>query len=294
MILCYALGGGLGHLTRMRALLHSLGEAAGGEPVTVLVSSPLALDPRALGGWSGILAPAALAAASEPARAALGAWVAAAVARLRPRAIYVDAFPGGILGELCGMDWPAGATLIHAARRLRWPRYRARLAGPLPPFAVTYLLEPLEPDHRAALAGCARTLTELALADPPATAAAAPAPPPPVAREAPAAGAWLIVHSGPVPEIVELVAYAESLQRLEGSTAPLALIAPQRTAADVARYDIYPAWPLFAAAPRIVTACGFNLMRQTAPHRDRHRYLPFPRPLDDQFVRAAWRRDGRG
>lgn len=292
MILCYALGGGLGHLTRMRALLHSLGEAAGGEPVTVLVSSPLALDPRALGGWSAILAPAMPAAASETARAALGAWVAAVVARLRPRAIYVDAFPGGILGELCGMDWPAaGASLFHAARRLRWERYRGRLPGPLPPFAVTYLLEPLEPDHRAALAACTRTLTDQAIADPP--AAAALAAPPPLASEAPAVGAWLIVHSGPEAEIVELIAYAESLQRMEGSTAPLALIAPRQAAGEVARCDIYPAWPLFAAAPRIVTACGFNLMRQTASHRGRHRFLPFPRPLDDQFVRAAWRREGR-
>jgi hypothetical protein len=302
MILCYALGGGLGHLTRMRALLHTLGEGVGGEPVNALVSSPLALDPRALGGWAALLAPAEM----SHVPAALGAWVAAAVLRLRPRVIYVDAFPGGILGELCGMAWPAGTELFHAARRLSWPRYSGRLArpggGPLPQFAATYVLEPLEPDHHAALAGCSRTLAEQTVADPP----AAPAPPaaPPISDEpsTPPADAWLVVHSGPAPEILQLIAYAESLQLLEGSRAPLALIAPRRPELPdgpprlvglpeaVAHFDLYPAWPLFTAAPRIVTACGFNVMRQAARHHARHRYMPFPRPLDDQFVRASWRR----
>jgi hypothetical protein len=43
-------------------------------------------------------------------------------------------------------------------------------------------------------------------------------------------------------------------------------------------------------ASRIVTACGFNVMRQTEPYRDRHTFLPFPRRYDDQFTRAARRR----
>ena len=302
MILCYALGGGLGHVARSRALLHTLGAAAGGrgsgldgEPVTVLVSTPLGLDSRALGSWAAMLAPDGAAASA----AALGAWVGEAVARLRPRAVYVDAFAGGVLGELCGMAWPPGVELCHTARRLRWQRYRRRLGGgPLPAYRRTYVVEPLEEEHRAALAACSAELAEVALVDPPER---------PMARgetssDKPAAGvarehAWLVVHSGPLAEIHQLVAYAADLRRQAGSSAPLVLIAPfrfQEPSAEVVHFDCYPAWPLFAAAPCIVTACGWNSMRQTEPHRERHHCLPFPRPLDDQFKRAARRRRAAG
>ena len=48
MIVCYANGGGLGHLTRIRAYLHT--RPPGGEPVTILTGSPFAADPRVIGG----------------------------------------------------------------------------------------------------------------------------------------------------------------------------------------------------------------------------------------------------
>ena len=41
MIVVYALGGGLGHLTRVRAALFTLGRH---EPVTIITSSPFATD----------------------------------------------------------------------------------------------------------------------------------------------------------------------------------------------------------------------------------------------------------
>jgi hypothetical protein len=286
MIVCYALGGGLGHITRARALLHTLGKAA--EPVTVLVSSPQALDPRALGHWSALLAPSEATAS----RGALGDWVARTLARLQPRALYVDAFPGGVLGELCGREWPPGMQRFHAARRLRWQVYRQRLAGRLPSYVRSCILEPLEGEHRAALAAACEGLEELALQDPPA---------PPLVPMNGAAGstapilpsAWLVVHSGPAAEIQELVAYAADLRRQEGGDSPLVLISPGRPPdlpAEVAHWDLYPAWPLFPVAARIVTACGFNAMRQTVSCQGRHHFLPFPRPLDDQFERAARRR----
>jgi len=46
----------------------------------------------------------------------------------------------------------------------------------------------------------------------------------------------------------------------------------------------------FARAERVITACGFNVMRQSVNARVRHHFMPFPRPLDDQFTRAARRR----
>jgi hypothetical protein len=54
--------------------------------------------------------------------------------------------------------------------------------------------------------------------------------------------------------------------------------------------DAVPAAPLYAAAAGIVTAAGFNTVRELAPYRDRHVCVPFERRLDDQ--RARWLRSG--
>ncbi|HVR08167.1 MAG TPA: hypothetical protein VMW75_08970 [Thermoanaerobaculia bacterium] len=285
MIVCYALGGGLGHITRARALLHTLGKGA--EPVTALVSSPQALDPRALGHWSALLAPPE--ATSSP--KALGDWVASTLGRLKPQALYVDAFPGGILGDLCGRRWPPGMQRFHAARRLRWQVYRRRLAGDLPFYERTYVLEPLEDAHRAVLGINSEYLEGLEVQDPP-EALRAPTTEAAGGKAPVQRGAWLVVHSGPAAEINHLVAYAADLRRQEGSVAPLVLVAPAsppNLLAGLIHVDRYPAWPLFPSATRIVTACGWNAMRQTALLRDRHHFLPFPRSLDDQFERAACR-----
>jgi hypothetical protein len=51
--------------------------------------------------------------------------------------------------------------------------------------------------------------------------------------------------------------------------------------------DVYPAAPHFAHAERLVTAAGWGAIRDGAPFRDKHRYIPYPRALDDQFARAA-------
>ena len=51
--------------------------------------------------------------------------------------------------------------------------------------------------------------------------------------------------------------------------------------------DVYPAEPHFAHAEHIVTGAGFNAIHETAPFRDRHTAVPFPRELDDQYARAA-------
>jgi len=105
---------------------------------------------------------------------------------------------------------------------------------------------------------------------------------------------WLVVHSGPAAEIAELLAYARDLQRLEKRHNPIIVVSPMSPAeielGDALHVDVYPATRLFARAARIVSACGFNVMRQTIEHRGQHSYLPLPRSFDDQFTRAARRR----
>ena len=296
MIVCYAEGGGLGHLTRVAAYLATVYP---GRPATVLSSSPHALDPRATGGHPVLTPPAGL-----PVRDLTG-WLGATLAALHPSELVVDAFPRGLRGELTAAVAPRGTRVTHLARLLRWDAYRAataavgaaaeRTAGdrgvagvPLH-FDRTWCLEPLHPEHRAWLAEVSEELSPLELVDP----APVRSPDP----EGVATGAWLVVHGGPPVEVAELLRYARDTARLEGVRPRVVLVSgcapeelPPELLTGVTLLTAHPAWPLFARAGRLVTAAGFNAVRQAAPWRERHRMLPFPRRFDDQFTRA---RDAR-
>jgi hypothetical protein len=98
---------------------------------------------------------------------------------------------------------------------------------------------------------------------------------------------WLIVHSGPAEEVLELIAYT---RELTSSRVLVATPCDLPMSAGFARIDAFPVSHLFADAERIVSAAGFNVMLETEPWRDKHIVLPFPRRFDDQFARAAKRK----
>jgi hypothetical protein len=252
MILVYAIGGGLGHLVRARAVAHTLGIE---DRVVLVTASSLAADPRVTGDLPVIRVPEAL----DGDRGGLRRWLRDLVAGERPERVIADAFPGGVLGEVDDL----GVPLDHVARLLRWPRYTRRLDGPLPRVETTFVIEPLHADHAVALARASERLVPLCLVDPPAPA------------RHDAAGVALVVHAGPEPEVRALVDLAASTGH------PVRVARPGGP--DL---DLHPASALFGAAAAIVSAAGFNAMRQAERYRDRHLFRPFPRPLDDQHGRA--------
>jgi hypothetical protein len=272
VIVCYANGGGLGHLTRIRAYLYTRWR---GEPATILTGSPFAADPRVTGGHPVRSAPAGLD------RDGLTRWLGVALAGLRPAELVVDAFPAGLSGELTARSIPAGTRVVHLARLLRWDAYEPLLPAEPPHFAETRLVEPVTAAHEAYLLSVSTSLGALELTEPPAPSTTV--------------DGWLIVHSGPDSETRELVAYAREMAELEGLRPRLTVVSPTRPHAlppEVAHLDVYPAWPLFPAAERIITAAGCNIVRQLAYLPERHRMMPFPRRFDDQFTRAARVRAG--
>ena len=272
MLLYYAMGGGLGHLTRARAFLHTLGLET---EATLFTSSRLALDPRVTGGLPVVHVPAEL----DGDRTGLRALLEQTLSDLAVQRVVVDAFPAGILGELAGWTPPPGLSLWHAARLLCWERYSADASPRLPRFEKTFVLEVLHDDHRHALEAASGEIRHVDLVDPP-----SPAPDP---LEAPYA---LVVHSGPDEETADLVACARELLLADGSEARLVLVSPERPqdlAPDVRWHDTFPATALYAGAERIVAAAGFNVVRQTAAFRAKRFLVPYPRRFDDQFARAA-------
>jgi hypothetical protein len=278
--LYYALGGGLGHLTRARAAQATLGVQA-----RVLALSPHVEDPELVRGLDLLPVSADLAGRRED----LTDWLGRLLWKTRPGRLYLDSFPCGILGELCGLRLPPDLEVHYLARLLRWDRYARRIQGPPPLAHRVHLLEPLSPAHADWLAGLGASSAPLVLKQPDL--------PPPAQAMARLAGLkpprWLVVHSGPAEEVRELLSYAQDVARAEGVRPSLVLIAPQalgRVAPAVLRLHAYPARYLFPLAERIVTACGFNAMTETDPYRPIHRFLPMPRALDDQYARAAERR----
>ncbi|HYN42526.1 MAG TPA: hypothetical protein VE129_12160 [Thermoanaerobaculia bacterium] len=272
MLLYYAMGGGLGHLTRARAFLHTLGL---GEGVVLFTSSSFADDPRVTGGLPVVRVPANL----DGDRGGLRALLGRTLAELAVRRLVVDALPAGILGELAGFEPPPGLELRHVARLLRWERYTADASSRLPRFDVTFVVEELHEEHRRALEASSGEVRKLDLVDPPAA--------PLESIEAPYV---LVVHSGPDEETSDLVACARELHRIGRSEARIVLASPARPAnlpPDVTWLDAFPTTTLFARAERIVTAAGFNVVRQTEPFREKRFLVPYPRRFDDQFTRAA-------
>jgi hypothetical protein len=208
-------------------------------------------------------------------RAALGRWVAAQIADVRPDALLVDALPGGILGELCGLPALRGLVLRHTARLLRWPAYARRLDGPLPRFDAVAVVERLHPGHERALRTHAGAVEPLAL----------PVPDYPDVAPPPADAPWLVVHTGPAREVRTLAQLADDRR----GEAPLRVVCPLRVEdlpAGAEPVHAVPARPLFAGAAHIVTGAGFNTVHELAPLRARHTVVPFDRRLDDQHARA--------
>jgi hypothetical protein len=208
MILYYAMGSGLGHLTRARAVLHTLAIRA---PVTLVTASPWRHDARVTGSAHVMQVPAALLGDLSAYRH----WLRRTVEQVGPDVIYLDAFPAGLLGEWCDVPLPEHIPVHHVARLLRWPVYRERLCG-VPPFLTSaYVLEPLTAAHETFLRQQSLCLLPLVLQDPPAS------PGPALSLwlswlSHHTRPVWLIIHAGRTAEMWELVAYARETSRLEG------------------------------------------------------------------------------
>jgi hypothetical protein len=284
----YAFGGGLGHLTRARAMRATLDLP---EFCATFSSSGLACDPDLVSGLNPCLAPAKL----QEDVAGFRAWLGEHLERLAPRWLFIDAFPAGILGELCGFSFPPGMRLAHVARILRWQSYQQLLLGPLPFYDRVFVVERIADDHRAWLESLSGRIEDLDLRD--------------VASRAPVAASvaaiaerwkerqkpvWLVVHAGVEGEIRELLDYAREYATRQGQRPAFVVVSPSPPAhlqPDETWLRFHPANALFPLADKIVTAGGFNSVRQARPWRSRHLALPLPRRFDDQFLRCRWLRE---
>jgi hypothetical protein len=222
VLLYYAAGGGLGHVTRARAFLHGAGLDA-----TILTSASVPEELRD----------------DLP---AYREWLRG----LGATRIIVDTFPAGLFHEFDEGEW--SCAFDYVARYVVWPRYAAMHKPPR--FETAYVLEPLhEEQERFVVANSSRVERNVRLMDPPAGESA---------RRYTGSSYTLVVHSGDADEVEELIEYAHAVGKVDGELPILVATQAEMHRDDVTIVDAYPVGDLADHAARIITGAGFNCMRQ--------------------------------
>jgi len=251
-LLWCALGGGLGHLSRARALFAAAPGLAA--RTTLLASSDL---------WPVVDLPCPVVVVPHAVRGRRGdwmRWVAAVLEERSPRALVLDAFPDGMLGEW--RELAPALPRLHLARRLQWDRYQEKVGKAGGCRLDSLILEPLEAAHREHL----ESRGTVHCLDAPLVH--------PERENVPVVGKREVVaHSGTLAE-------QEELSRLSG-------IALDPAAPDV---EFFPDRTSLSSLAAIASGCGYNTAAESfADLSGRRRLLhPFSRPLDDQFARKAF------
>lgn len=280
----YALGGGLGHLTRALGIARQFRKRRP-EPFVILTNCRVPL------AEPGIFLH--LEANPEPAPEALGELVQCLVRALQSAVLAVDAFPAGILGELPPVLPGLPCRRATLVRRLqeRWVRQWA-LPDLLPLYDTLIEAEP------------GFTLPEV-----PSTVRRVQVPPILVrdagellCREA-ARAAWGHAGAGPLicsvvtgtrPADQGLLGVCRRVAARLGVAEGLRLVTPYPGGEPAGEYRFhFPLLEWLPGADLVIGPCGYNLCYETAALGLPAVFVPQPRLYDDQFARAAPRRLAR-
>ncbi len=278
MILFYSVGGGLGHLTRFGTFYATMGF---NEPVTVIASSPFARDQRVVAPVHRALIPPFAAAKS---RENLIVWLQQIIDEIKPTRFFIDAFPGGILGELNELILPVTCECNLLARIIKWKSYQERIPNFRLHFKKVFVLETLDRDYMTFLREHADTVETAQLLMPPLAT-------PPISISD---NTWLVIHSGPDSELQAILQKVEQDLTGQQIKPEVVVIYPGKRPPFVDerfRFEnLYPAHALYARAARIYSAAGFNMIQQMRDFRFKHYVMPFSRLFDDQHARVELNR----
>ena len=267
MTLFYAVGGGMGHVSRSISLARQLSIKH------YKIITALDLADQVVPSENLIILHKDL----QEDLAALKSYLLDLMDSLSPNSVYIDSFPFGILGELRGFSWPANIRKIYVARLIQWGKYIEMFPGDLLNFNEVVVMEDLYESHLGALEKH-YVLRPVSL----------------VKEELPGktlgnSGFSVICHSGNDQELDELCSFALEIKTIRKSTSQLFLVSPQKPAdlnSQIEWLSSGLARKYFEHAEFIVTACGFNLMNECSHYKSKHYFIPFERKFDDQFFRA--------
>jgi hypothetical protein len=271
MILYYAMGGGLGHLTRSLAILHEAPQLS--RHVRLMVSSKHA--------------PLVMSYAPCPVDVIAGERLTSKrkylkfldeyLKQYRIEVIVLDTFPFGIVGEWCHVGGTIPRLLV--ARYLKWKVYVEKTCkdGPIP--WQTLVLEPLAKEYSRVL----KRYSQLTVLDVPITLQ-------PIESSKCRLSDrkdCLVVHSGNEAEREVLIGLAkqEFGDHHKSSFTPDCIFPEQ---------GIYPAEQTIPHYANVVSAAGYNMTAiasQSPPERT-HILFPFRRRFDNQSLRTKRLKNG--
>lgn len=197
-------------------------------------------------------------------------------------ALWIDVFPWGVQGELHRVAaFLAPLPKVLVSRYIQWERYAVHCGHKPAGLERIYLLEGVHPQQRACFESWGVEIQAL-----------------PLDFSLPEGGDFfpelpygVVLHTGNSHELCRLGSYAKHL-------APCLrwyYVAP-RPCPDLGREWYYagrkPYRLFLEEAQYLVSAAGFNTMRELLPFRDKHHVLPFARRYDNQFWRWAYYRSG--
>lgn len=275
-ILYYALGGGLGHLSRAIAFCQTAQIPK--EKLLILTSSGYAKE--VLEGYTYLLVPTEL----ENDTKKFQNYLENLLKKQSIQQLYLDSFPCGILGEWTGLNLNSRIKFYYVARLLKWEIYQKQLSNTCLQFDKTFILEKLSFEHQEWIDNNSKKQEKIKLHYP----ILKPNSLMKNLKSKQLNPIWLIVHSQPTEEVDFLYNYASELADIQGIKPKIIIISKVKLTEkkQVIYINDFPAYPYFEDADRIFTACGFNLMQQTLPFRDKHHFIPFDRKFDNQFERA--------
>lgn len=220
--LYYAPGGGLGHLTRARAMIEMLGIA---DEAILVTESEFANDKRVVGDIR----------------------VARFSEHLTGHRLIVDTFPAGLFGELGTL------RIEYVARYLRWEKYLASVGSVDTRIERAYVVEDLDEAHEAFI----RERSPLIRCTPSPRVGVEM-----TAERTERACVLIIHSgpAEEIDELIAYARSVCDAEHIDAPILLCAPAAMHRR--DVACVDEYPATSLAASAVRIFTAGGFNAMRE--------------------------------
>lgn len=283
MVFYYAVGGGLGHLSRAKKVLKALNindfkvitaqqsvdEALFSQDQLLILKKEWASSPQ-------MVTP----------------WISRHCKEYNVNTIFIDTFPIGIVGEISNGFPNLNVDLIYVARFLKWFDYekatKVNTNKNSNRFQSCFIVDELHPLQEKYIESQCAQVEKL-----------------PLIHQTSdnqnnisiKKNTWLIAHSMPISELQELLAYAKEVAHLEAQQPNYLICTTLDTSAlpeefhknNVDVIQRYPIDSLIAKCERFFTACGYNIMNETTDQADKHHFLPFPRRYDDQYLRAQRR-----
>ena len=284
MILYYALGGGLGHLTRSIAILSALPEEVRSDFMLMASSEHAMLASASVPCTFNVVPNDVMASKS-----AYYEYLNDCMLQNRIRAIVIDTYPFGLLHEWNELAPNLPRLLI--ARYLKTAMYdkdkgSATMTQNYP--TKVLCIEELDDMYFIKM----KRYSDVELIDDP------------IILEGPEVASasavelskkyvfndkdWLVVNSGGVDELNLLTGFAKDLMSKAGVQNP----EPSVLSTE---HGIYPANTVISSFANIVSAVGYNMAATALSDADKgtkHHFLPFERRFDDQFLRLDRLRSG--